>query len=93
MLVNVASSCGLTTENYTEMVKAHERWRDKGFEIIAFPCNQFYAQENKSPEEIYAFVKTNFNAQFPIMERVEVNGKNTHPVYAYLRNNSILCNP
>lgn len=93
MVVNVACKWGLTSENYTEMVKAHERWRNKGFEVIAFPCNQFFGQESGSPEEITDFVKKNFNASFPIMEKVEVNGENTHPVFAFLRNNSSLFDP
>jgi glutathione peroxidase len=75
------------------MVKAHERWRDSGFEILAFPCNQFFSQESGTPEEIDAFVKNNFKASFPIMEKVEVNGENTHPLFVYLRNNSSLYDP
>ena len=75
------------------MVKAHESYREQGFEILAFPCNQFFGQESGSPEEIDAFVKNNFNAGFPIMEKVEVNGENTHPVFVFLRNNSTLFDP
>lgn len=75
------------------MVKAHEKWRESGFEVLAFPCNQFFSQESGSPEEIAAFVKENFNASFPIMEKIEVNGPNTHPLYAYLRSNSSLYDP
>lgn len=75
------------------MVKAHERWSKHGFEIVAFPCNQFFGQESGTPEEIDAFVKSHFNANFPIMEKVEVNGENTHPVFVYLRNNSSLYDP
>jgi glutathione peroxidase len=75
------------------MVKAHQRWRDSGFEIVAFPCNQFFGQESGTPEEIDAFVKNNFKADFPIMEKVEVNGEDTHPVFVFLRNNSSLFDP
>ena len=75
------------------MVKAHEKWRASGFEIIAFPCNQFMGQESGSPEEIEDFVAKNFNAKFPIMEKVETNGEKTHPVFVYLRNNSELFDP
>ena len=67
MVVNVACKWGLTSDNYKEMVKAHHKWRDQGFEIVAFPCNQFFGQESGSPEEIDAFVKNNFAAEFPIM--------------------------
>ena len=75
------------------MVKAHARWRKVGFEILAFPCNQFFGQESGSPEEINKFVKENFNVEFPVMEKIEVNGENTHPLFIYLRNNSELFDP
>lgn len=75
------------------MVRVHERLKEKGFEILAFPCNQFFGQESGTPEEIDAFVQNNFKASFPIMEKVEVNGENTHPVFAFLRNNSSLYDP
>lgn len=93
MVVNVACKWGLTSENYKEMVKAHQMWKNKGFEILAFPCNQFFGQESGSPEEIEEFVSKNFNVEFPVMEKVEVNGENTHPLFVYLRNNSELFDP
>ena len=93
MVVNVACKWGLTSENYKEMVRVHEKLKGKGFEILAFPCNQFFGQESGTPEEIDAFVQENFKASFPIMEKVEVNGENTHPVFAFLRNNSSLYDP
>lgn len=58
--------------------------------MIGFPCNQFKNQESQSEEEIKKFVKDKFNVTFPMMEKIEVNGPNTHPLYAYLRNNSEL---
>ena len=90
MVTNVACKCGLTSENYEQMVKSHNKWRNNGFEILAFPCNQFFSQESGSPEEIQKFVKENFNVEFPVMEKIEVNGENTHPLFCYLRNNSEL---
>lgn len=75
------------------MVKAHNRWRNQGFEILAFPCNQFFSQESGSPAEIEEFVTKNFNVQFPVMEKIEVNGDHTHPLFVYLRNNSELFDP
>ena len=75
------------------MVRIHEKLSPHGFEIVAFPCNQFFGQESGSPEEIAAFVKNNFNVKFPVMEKVEVNGANTHPVFVFLRNNSVLFDP
>ena len=56
------------------MVKLHDKWKDRGFEILAFPCNQFFGQESGSPAEIDAYVKKNFNVSFPVLEKVEVNG-------------------
>lgn len=72
------------------MVRIYRKWKDKGFEILAFPCNQFFGQESGTPEEIHDFVTNKFNVEFPLLEKVEVNGENTHPVFVFLRNNSSL---
>ena len=61
--------------------------------ILAFPCNQFFGQESGSEAEIKKFVTDNFGASFPIFEKIEVNGPNTHPMYIYLRNQSELFDP
>ena len=90
MVTNVASEWGLTKEHYTSMGPAYDNWRSKGMEIIAFPCNQFGKQEPGTPEEIENFVRGKYNCHFPLMEKIEVNGENTHPVFAFLRNNSEL---
>ena len=74
------------------MVDMHKELKDQGFEILAFPCNQFFGQESGSPEEIKKFVDENFKAEFPIFEKVEVNGDKTHPLFVFLRNNSELFN-
>lgn len=92
MVVNVACKWGLTSSNYTAMVDMHKELKDQGFEILAFPCNQFFGQESGSPEEIKKFVDENFKAEFPIFEKVEVNGDKTHPLFVFLRNNSELFN-
>ena len=63
----------------------HEELHDKGFELLAFPCNQFGAQEPGTHEEINNYVTSNFGCKFPIFEKLEVNGDNTHPVYQYLK--------
>ena len=63
---------------------------NKGFELLAFPCNQFFNQENGTNEEIVSFVKSNFQSAFKLFEKVEVNGPNTHPLYRYLRSHSEL---
>ena len=88
MVVNVACKWGLTSANYKGMVKMHNDLHSKGFEILAFPCNQFFNQENENEATIKKFVKENFNAGFPIFEKIEVNGQNTHPLYIYMRNRS-----
>ncbi|KAF3330933.1 glutathione peroxidase 2 [Carex littledalei] len=85
LIVNVASKCGLTHSNYKEMNVLYEKYRDKGFEILAFPCNQFAGQEPGSNVEIEETVCSRFKAEFPIFEKINVNGKNTSPLYKYLK--------
>ncbi|XP_078150366.1 putative glutathione peroxidase 2 [Carex rostrata] len=85
LIVNVASKCGLTHSNYKEMNVLYEKYREKGFEILAFPCNQFAGQEPGSNEEIKETVCSRFKAEFPIFEKINVNGKNTTPLYKYLK--------
>ena len=67
---------------------AYEKWKNSGLEILAFPCNQFGGQEAGTHEEIIEFVETNFHTTFPLMEKIEVNGENCHPLFAFLRNGS-----
>ena len=67
------------------MVQLHERYRDQGFEILAFPCNQFMGQEPANEATIKAFARDKYNAQFPLFAKIEVNGPNTHEVYRFLR--------
>ncbi|KAJ3678142.1 hypothetical protein LUZ60_001945 [Juncus effusus] len=85
LIVNVASKCGLTHSNYKEMNVLYEKYKDKGFEILAFPCNQFLGQEPGGNEEIKDVVCTRFKAEFPIFDKIEVNGKNTAPLYKFLK--------
>ncbi|XP_057802726.1 probable glutathione peroxidase 2 [Salvia miltiorrhiza] len=85
LIVNVASKCGLTQSNYKELNILYERYRDRGFEILAFPCNQFAFQEPGTNEEIEETVCTRFKAEFPIFDKIEVNGKNTTPLYKFLK--------
>ncbi|KAL2342764.1 hypothetical protein Fmac_004049 [Flemingia macrophylla] len=85
LIVNVASQCGLTNSNYTELSQLYEKYKQKGLEILAFPCNQFGAQEPGSNEEIQQFACTRFKAEFPIYDKVDVNGDNTAPLYKYLK--------
>ncbi|XP_074587993.1 putative phospholipid hydroperoxide glutathione peroxidase isoform X1 [Curcuma longa] len=85
LIVNVASQCGLTDSNYTELTQLYEKYKDKDFEILAFPCNQFAGQEPGSNEEIVQFACTRFKAEYPIFDKVDVNGENVAPVYKFLK--------
>ncbi|KAG8382240.1 hypothetical protein BUALT_Bualt05G0057300 [Buddleja alternifolia] len=85
LIVNVASQCGLTNSNYTELAKLYEKYKDQGLEILAFPCNQFGSQEPGTNEEIVEFACTRFKAEYPIFDKVEVNGSNAAPIYKYLK--------
>ncbi|KFK31918.1 hypothetical protein AALP_AA6G175800 [Arabis alpina] len=85
LIVNVASQCGLTNSNYTELAQLYQKYKDHGFEILAFPCNQFGNQEPGSNEEIVAFACTRFKAEYPIFDKVDVNGDKAAPIYKFLR--------
>ena len=83
LLVNVASRCGLTPQ-YQGLEALHERLAAEGFSVLGFPCNQFGAQEPGTAEEIATFCSTTFGVTFPMFEKIEVNGKNRHPIYEEL---------
>ncbi|CAN6586080.1 unnamed protein product [Malus baccata var. baccata] len=85
MVVNVASQCGLTEENYTELNQLYQKYKDQGLEILAFPCNQFNAQEPGSNDQIQEFACTRFKTAFPIFNKIKVNGLNTAPLYKFLK--------
>ncbi|KAM0918398.1 hypothetical protein ACQ4PT_008949 [Festuca glaucescens] len=88
LIVNVASQCGLTTANYTELSHLYEKYKAQGFEILAFPCNQFGFQEPGSNPQIKQFACTRFKAEFPIFDKVDVNGPNTAPIYKFLKSSA-----
>jgi glutathione peroxidase len=83
LAVNVASKCGLTPQ-YTGLEHLQEKYADKGFTVLGFPCNQFMGQEPGTAEEIQEFCSTTYGITFPMAEKIEVNGENRHPVYASL---------
>ncbi|KAH0938998.1 hypothetical protein HID58_006459 [Brassica napus] len=85
LIVNVASQCGLTNSNYTELAQLYQKYKDHGFEILAFPCNQFGNQEPGSNEEIVQFACTRFKAEYPIFDKVDVNGDSAAPIYKFLK--------
>ena len=83
LIVNVASKCGLTPQ-YTGLEAMHEKFKDRGFSVIGVPCNQFGGQEPGSAEEIETFCSTSYGVTFPLLEKIDVNGENQHPLYAEL---------
>jgi glutathione peroxidase len=83
LVVNVASKCGLTPQ-YAGLEALHERFADRGFSVVGFPCNQFMGQEPGSPEEIAEFCSTTYGVTFPLFQKIEVNGDTRHPIYAEL---------
>jgi len=84
LVVNVASACGFTPQ-YTGLEALYRRYRDQGFEILAFPCNQFGKQEPGSADEIQAFCSTSYDVSFRLFAKIEVNGPGTHPLYRLLK--------
>ncbi len=83
LLVNVASKCGLTPQ-YEGLERLQNTYADRGFSVIGFPCNQFLGQEPGTAEEIEQFCSTTYGVTFPLMEKIEVNGEDRHPIYAQL---------
>jgi glutathione peroxidase len=83
LVVNVASKCGLTPQ-YAGLEELHERYADRGFSVLGFPCNQFGAQEPGTPGEIAEFCSTTYGVTFPLFEKLDVNGAKQHPIYAEL---------
>lgn len=84
LIVNTASACGFTPQ-YQGLQSLYEKYQAQGFEVLAFPCNQFKAQEPDSNEEIKQFCDLNFNISFPLFSKIDVNGQDTHPLYQYLK--------
>ena len=84
LIVNVASACGFTPQ-YTGLQNLYDKYKDKGLEILAFPCNQFGAQEPGSDEEILDFVTNKYDVNFPMFSKIEVNGENACELYKLLK--------
>jgi len=87
LVVNVASKCGYTGQ-YAGLQTLHEKYAAKGLSILGFPCNQFLSQEPGTEEEIKNFCMSNFGVEFDMFSKIDVNGKNTHPLYVYLKENA-----
>jgi len=84
LIVNVASQCGLTPQ-YTGLEALYKKYKDKGLAILGFPCDQFAHQEPGSDSEIEQFCSLNYGVSFPLFSKIEVNGPQAHPLFAYLR--------
>src|SRR5204862_5421550 len=83
LVVNVASKCGLTPQ-YKTLEALQEKYKDKGFTVLGFPCNQFGGQEPGTNEEIKEFCSSKYNVSFPLFDKIDVNGPKRHPLYVAL---------
>ena len=84
LVVNTASRCGFTPQ-YDGLEALYRKYKDKGFEVVAFPCNQFGAQEPGNAEEIQNFCKLTYDVTFPLMAKVDVNGPGATPLYEWMK--------
>ncbi|WP_416042725.1 glutathione peroxidase [Bacillus halotolerans] len=87
LIVNTASKCGFTPQ-FKQLQELYDTYQPEGLEILGFPCNQFMNQEPDDEEGIQEFCKINYGVTFPMFSKVEVNGKNAHPLFAYLTDNA-----
>ena len=84
LIVNTASKCGFTPQ-YEGLQQLHEEFKDRGLVVIGFPCDQFAHQEPGDDGQIQEFCQLNYGVSFPLSTKVDVNGKDTHPVFAFLK--------
>lgn len=85
LIYNVASKCGYTDGGYKTSQALYAKYKEQGFTVLAFPCNQFGSQEPGTEAEIQDFVCKKFSVEYPLMAKVEVNGSNAHPLWEYLK--------
>jgi glutathione peroxidase len=85
LVVNTASKCGFTPQ-YEGLNALYKKYKDRGLVVLGFPCNQFGGQEPGNEAEILSFCKLTYDVEFPLFAKIEVNGKNEHPLYAVLKN-------
>jgi glutathione peroxidase len=83
VIVNTASKCGFTPQ-FKELEELYQQYKDKGFVVLGFPCNQFMNQDPGTNEEILSFCEINYGVTFPMFAKVDVNGQSAHPLYQYL---------
>ncbi|MEE4199175.1 glutathione peroxidase [Erythrobacter sp.] len=84
LIGNTASKCGFTPQ-YDGLEKLYQQYKDRGFEVLGFPCNQFGAQEPGNADEIAEFCRVNYGVSFPLMEKVDVNGPDASPLFDWLK--------
>ncbi|MDB5907511.1 MAG: glutathione peroxidase [Massilia sp.] len=84
LIVNTASACGFTPQ-YQGLEEVYQQFRDKGVEVLGFPCNQFGGQEPGTEAEIGAFCEKNYGVTFPLFAKIDVNGDNAHPLFKQLK--------
>jgi len=84
LIVNTASNCGFTPQ-YKGLEDLYMRYRQRDFEVLGFPCNQFGAQEPGEADEIAGFCQKNYGVTFPMFAKIDVNGEHAHPLYQYLK--------
>jgi len=84
LIVNTASKCGFTPQ-YGGLQELYERYHDQGFEVLGFPCNQFAGQEPGGADDIQQFCQVNYGVTFPMFDKVNVNGSETHPLFKHLK--------
>ena len=87
LVVNTASKCGFTPQ-YEGLEALYEKYRERGFVILGFPCNQFGEQEPGSASEIGSFCQKNYGVSFPMFEKIDVNGEAAHPLYQWLKHSA-----
>lgn len=87
LIVNTASKCGFTNQ-YKGLQELYDKYKDQGFAVLGFPCNQFGAQEPGTKTEIKEFCEINYNITFPMFDKIDVNGDNASPLYIYLKANA-----
>ncbi|MCG8649402.1 MAG: glutathione peroxidase [Pirellulales bacterium] len=88
LVVNTASQCGLTPQ-YAGLQDLYKQYKDKGFVILGFPCNQFGSQEPGSNSDIKEFCSSNYSVTFPMFSKIDVNGGNAAPLYKYLTSKNV----
>ncbi|MEM8669670.1 MAG: glutathione peroxidase [Planctomycetota bacterium] len=88
LVVNTASRCGLTPQ-YAGLQSMYEKYKDKGFVVLGFPCNQFGSQEPGSEAQIKEFCSTKYNVSFPMFSKIDVNGDDAAPIYKYLTSKDV----